>query len=729
MSRTIDTKLIAFYLPQFHPIPENSRWWGTGFTDWKDVARAKPLFPGHFQPRLPADLGFYDLRLAEAREAQVRLARAYGIHGFCYYTYWMKDGRRLLEGPMEAMLRDGSPDFPFCICWANESWTRRRDGGAADVLAEQSHDDANNAAFFEGMIRYFRDPRYIRIDGRPLLLIHRAALLPNAEATLADWRRLAQRHGIPMPYVVAAERFDVGAEAMIARGFDAVYEFPPIMSGADRSAVEVAIPRTLPDFHGRLLDYERLAASFERRPVPPHRRFSGVTVGWDDTARRGIQATLCVGFSVERYRRWLSRAIERTESTAPPGQRLVFINAWNEWAHGAYLEPDQHVGLGYLEATRDALSGATVARPPAPADAPAGAVLALPAAPRADGGDAGAGTSRARPASPLRLVGIACVGNEADVVEAFVRHNLSLLDRLVILEHNTLDGTREILDRLVTEGLPITVEHSSERQFRQVAFTNALLRTALERYRADWVFPLDCDEFLVAPTRADLDHALLAAGDAHVAVRWITYAPSPWDDPMEPHPVRRIKHCFDYPTPSIDEDRWVWKVGVNASLLGDYYLDRYEIGGGNHFVALLGDQRPCRAPMVPLDQVGLAHFPVRSAEQLGIKVATGLLSRLGTGCDTAHYGEIWREITSGGISLETMDSAARNFLDPFRHRAEALKGTPMKFAPLPAGEPLAYGSLGLPALAVILKWIEHNLLDDEQRQDPLLQIARRVERV
>jgi hypothetical protein len=720
MESSIDTKLIAFYLPQFHPIPENSQWWGPGFTEWTNVTRAKALFPGHYQPRLPRDLGFYDLRLPETREAQARLAREYGIHGFCYYTYWLKNGTRLLEGPMEALLRDGTPDFPFCVCWANESWTRRWDGGAADILIEQSHDDANNAAFFEGMVPYFRDSRYIRVNGRPLLLIYRATLFPDIAATLDHWRGLAQRHGLPMPYMVAVEFSDVNAEVMIARGFDAVCEFPPIMSAADQAVTAVASRGISADFHGGLFDYEKLAALFESRPAPTFRRFKGITLAWDNTARRSAQASVCVNFSVDRYRQWLSRAIAQTESTAPAGQRLVFINAWNEWAEGTYLEPDQKNGLAYLEATRSALlnhaAPNTLISPSIPSESSPQALLE--AACVADS-VVSAEIPSVSSASPLRLVGITCVGNEADIVEAFVRHNVALLDHLLILEHNTLDGTREILDRLAAEGLPITVEHSSEPKFMQLAFTNRLFRSALETHGADWVFPIDCDEFLLVPTRADLDATLIQAGEAHIRMRWVNYVPSPGDDATEPHPLRRIRHCYDYAAPSTDDNPWVWKVAVNARFLGDYYLDRYEICRGNHFLSLPDQQLPISAPMLPVSQVALAHFPVRSAEQFGIKAAIGQLSRMGTSARSAHYATIWREITSGGIGLETLAHSVRHFLDTGRYTAEALKDTPMKFAPLPVSEPLAYSGYGLPAVAVILKWVELNMLSDEQRRDAM----------
>ena len=316
-----------------------------------------------------------------------------------------------------------------------------------------------------------------------------------------------------------------------------------------------------------------------------------------------------------------------------------------------------------------------------------------------------------------RLIGISCVGNEADIVEAFVRHHATLLDHLVILEHNTLDGTREILDRLVAEGLPISVEHSTERKHLQVAFTNRLLRVALTKQRADWVFPLDCDEFLVVPTRADLDAALMQAGPAHGRIKWINYVPSPADDVTEPHPLLRIRHCYDYPAPSVDENPWAWKIAVNARFLGDYYLDRYEICRGSHFLSLLGQVRPISAPMLPLNGVSLAHFPVRSAEQLAIKAALGVLSRGAVVArQSGHTSGLWNAITSGPIGLEAMASATRNYLDTGRHSAAALKDTPLKLAPLPVSTPLAYSGHRLPAITVILKWIESNMLAEERPQ-------------
>lgn len=218
-------KLIAFYLPQYHPIPENSAWWGTGFTEWKNVSKALPLFKGHYQPHLPADLGFYDLRLPEARIAQADLAREYGIHGFCYYHYWF-NGRRILERPFNEVLASGSPDFPFCLCWANENWTRTWDGGSADILLQQDYSDEDDRNHIRSLLPALADSRYIRVDGKPLILIYRTELLPNPERTSDIWRSESYTAGIGELYLARVESFTSGIEPA-SIGFDAAVEFAP----------------------------------------------------------------------------------------------------------------------------------------------------------------------------------------------------------------------------------------------------------------------------------------------------------------------------------------------------------------------------------------------------------------------------------------------------------------------------------------------------------------------
>jgi lipopolysaccharide biosynthesis protein len=352
-------KTIAFYLPQFHPIAENDLWWGRGFTEWNSVVRARPMFEGHAQPKLPADLGFYDLRMPEVRDAQARLASAHGIHGFCYHYYWF-GGRRLLETPIREMLLSGEPDFPFCICWANENWTRRWDGLDHELLVEQNYGPGFAQAFIEEMIPFMRDPRYIRYEGRPVLLIYRAKAIPDLPETTATWRRACRQAGLGEIHLCAVRFWDV-AELKL-EGFDAMVEFPPHGAGvADRTETT---PGLNPAFRGRIYDYgaaidhwltyDPADPEFLARRGLLHR---GLMMGWDNSARRGPGANIFQGATPELYGFWLSGVLDQEKHRASP-ESLIFINAWNEWAEGTMLEPDQRHGRGYLEATRAALAGA-----------------------------------------------------------------------------------------------------------------------------------------------------------------------------------------------------------------------------------------------------------------------------------------------------------------------------------------------------------------------------------
>ncbi|MDR3516789.1 MAG: glycoside hydrolase family 99-like domain-containing protein [Azospirillaceae bacterium] len=365
-----DVRLIAFYLPQFHPIPENDIWWGQGFTEWTKVAEAKPLFKGHHQPQLPGSLGFYDLRLPEAREAQARLARQHGIHGFCYYHYNFS-GQRLLERPFNDVLASGQPDFPFCICWANENWTRRWDGQDHEILIKQNYSPENDRDMIRGLIPALQDPRYIRVKGAPLVLVYRTQLLPDPAATAAIWRAEAAAAGLPSLYLCRVESIgtsnSVGDPGEI--GFDSACEFPPNAANvADSSFLATNLD---PDFTGLIYDYETVAQDFATRAMPSYRRFHGVMPSWDNTARNGRRAHLAINASPEAYRRWLKTAIERTRREQDGDERLVFINAWNEWGEGCHLEPDRRYGFAWLEATRAAIGrsdGVGISDPPATAE-------------------------------------------------------------------------------------------------------------------------------------------------------------------------------------------------------------------------------------------------------------------------------------------------------------------------------------------------------------------------
>jgi hypothetical protein len=341
-------RAIAFYLPQFHPIPENDAWWGKGFTEWTNVARARPLYPGHVQPRVPADLGFYDLRLPEARDAQAALAASHGLSGFCYYYYWFH-GKRLLERPLLDMLAHRRPDFPFCLCWANENWTRRWDGHEDEVLIGQEHSPEDDRRFVESLLPFLEDDRYIRVDGKPLLLLYRARLLPDLPRTAAIWRKKAREAGLGDLYLAAVQSFDTGEVDPRSWGFDAAVEFPP--HGYAVAASSPAGAR----FDGRFFDYPKSAARFSARPLPSYPLFRTAMPSWDNSPRRGTRAHIFVNGTPEAYERWLEAIVRQTRYFKTGDERIVFINAWNEWAEGNYLEPDQERGLSYLEATARAL--------------------------------------------------------------------------------------------------------------------------------------------------------------------------------------------------------------------------------------------------------------------------------------------------------------------------------------------------------------------------------------
>ena len=341
--------LVAFYLPQFHPIPENDAWWGEGFTEWHNVTRALPQFEGHAQPRLPGELGFYDLRQPDVMRRQMHLAREYGIGAFCGYFYWFA-GKTLLETPLQQWLADPTQDLPLCLCWANENWSRRWDGRANDILIGQRHSPADDLAFIEHVSRYLVDPRYLRVDGKPLLLVYRPGLLPDPKTTAQRWRGWCLEHGIGEIHLAYVQSFDRVDPRTI--GFDAAVEFPP-----NNTALKpiTAHQRLLnPDFRGDVYDWRELAHAAMAQPDPPYLLYPGVTPGWDNEPRRSGAGRVFTYDSPRGYRDWLRHAIA-TAKRRMPAHPLVFINAWNEWAEGAVLEPDAQLGHARLEATRDAL--------------------------------------------------------------------------------------------------------------------------------------------------------------------------------------------------------------------------------------------------------------------------------------------------------------------------------------------------------------------------------------
>ncbi|WP_159811546.1 glycoside hydrolase family 99-like domain-containing protein [Pseudomonas sp. 18058] len=345
-------RIISFYLPQFHPMAENDQWWGKGFTEWTNVSKARPNFEGHYQPRLPADIGYYDLRLLEVMEQQAELAREYGLHGFCFYYYWF-DGKRLLERPVEQLLENKSADVPFCLCWANENWTRRWDGQENEVLMAQAHSEADDKAVINDLIRFFRDERYIKIDGRPLILVYRVTLFPNFAETAARWREVCREQGIGEIYIAMVESFElVSAGTPPAQfGCDSAVEFPPQGLAEQKKPSGKMLN---PDFKGSTADYRDLAVRYASRQAPGYTRFKGVMPGWDNTARRQDNSFCFENATPGAFQAWLEDALEETRNQNFGDEQIVFVNAWNEWAEGAYLEPDRRYGHTYLEAVKNA---------------------------------------------------------------------------------------------------------------------------------------------------------------------------------------------------------------------------------------------------------------------------------------------------------------------------------------------------------------------------------------
>jgi lipopolysaccharide biosynthesis protein len=356
MSGVEPVRTIAFHLPQFHPTPENDEWWGPGFTDWINVAGARARFRGHQQPHEPTDLGYYDLRVPEVRAAQAELAAGHGIDGFCYYHYWF-GGRRLLHRPVDEILQLGEPAFPFLLCWANEPWTRAWDGKTSSVLVPQTYSAEDDVAHLRWLADVFADPRYLRIDGKPVFLVYRAFHLPDPVATTDRWRAEASRLGLGDLYLCSMQTGPGERHPPASLGFDATVQFAPFyglppFGTAQRLSRGVGrrLGVTSRSTRYRIVDYEAVVAQHLAAETVDYTRFPCVSPGFDNSPRRPEGgATIITGATPERYERWLRTVIERFR---PPSaeQNLVFVNAWNEWAEGNHLEPDRRWGRGYLDA-------------------------------------------------------------------------------------------------------------------------------------------------------------------------------------------------------------------------------------------------------------------------------------------------------------------------------------------------------------------------------------------
>jgi lipopolysaccharide biosynthesis protein len=353
-------RAIAFYLPQYHPIPENDEWWGKGFTEWTNTAKAKPLFDGHYQPHVPADLGFYDLRLTETRIAQAEMARKYGIEAFCYYHYWF-GGKRVLERPFNEVLESGQPDFPFCLCWANQTWTGIWHGAPNRVLVEQTYPGMDDhQRHFEYLLSAFLDKRYLRVEGKPVFVVYNPDELPDSHSVTELWRDLAIKAGLPGLFLIA-EHSSPEWDPKKA-GFDAVVSvrLPPrriVMEAWTTWKTPLrkikywyANRRNLPTIH----EYKYVINHLLSERVTGIESYPCVIPNWDNTPRSGADGMVLHGSSPELFRTHLRKAFQSV-AVLPIEKRFVFVKSWNEWAEGNYLEPDLLFGHGYLEVVREEL--------------------------------------------------------------------------------------------------------------------------------------------------------------------------------------------------------------------------------------------------------------------------------------------------------------------------------------------------------------------------------------
>lgn len=352
-------KIIAFYLPQYHPTPHNDEWWGPGFTEWTNVAKARPLFRGHNQPNIPADLGFYDLRLSETRMAQAELARNYGIDGFCYYHYWFGNGRRELERPFQEVLSSGEPNFPFMLCWANESWAAKfwnPDGTKVErkVLIEQTYSDDDIDRHFMELLPAFKDERYIKIDGCPAFMVYKPLMLPNAERFILRWQQLAREQDLPGIYFIGQLQLNITDDVihqLIKQGFDAINTCRLFDIWVSKRTKWELLKRAIDRFVRRVpgaRDYAEMYPKFLGPIDSSENVVPTLLPNWDHTPRSGITGTVLIGSSPELFRR---HCLEVLGCVAKKKKNpLVFLKSWNEWGEGNYMEPDIKFGHGFLSA-------------------------------------------------------------------------------------------------------------------------------------------------------------------------------------------------------------------------------------------------------------------------------------------------------------------------------------------------------------------------------------------
>lgn len=375
-------RVIAYYLPQFHPIPENDEVWGKGFTEWTNVAKAKPLFRGHYQPRIPADLGFYDLRLPEIREQQAQMAREAGIEGFCYYHYWMGNGKQLLQRPFEEVLASGKPDFPFCLCWANHEWTTRtwQNGGKTKMIAPMVYSgDEDYTAHFNYVLPALRDKRYITVDGNPLFSIYDPYHFTDVRRFMELWRQLAKENGLPdihftawMSSTSTIKRKDDGSiervlpnlkssadvyNQILSLGFDSITSYGKsraemLYMGKYKRIITKYVHKHIPFLPSLRYNYAKVMPHFFAPEDSWENVFPTIFPQWDRTPRAGSSEGIYVNATPENFKRHIEDALNVIKDKQQEHQ-ILFLKSWNEWGEGNYVEPDLRYGHGFLDAIRE----------------------------------------------------------------------------------------------------------------------------------------------------------------------------------------------------------------------------------------------------------------------------------------------------------------------------------------------------------------------------------------
>lgn len=348
-----DAKIIAYYLTQFHPDPHNEKWWGKGVTEWNNVVRAVPQYLDHYQPRVPGELGYYDLRIIDIMKRQIELAKMYGVYGFSFYYYWF-NGKRLLEQPLEEFLKHKELVFPFSLCWANENWTKRFDGTNTDILMEQPNTIESYKNVIHDMIRFLIDDRYIEINNKKVITVYRPSLMPKVKEVLKYWRDTALKNGIGELYLIAVKENSIEMD-WLKEGYDALSEFHPGTLYRESTKINDDIKFIRKDFEGEVFSYEDIVKSKKYFNYSYNKLYRAVMPMWDNTARRNNKGMIYHGSTPTLYKEWLVDVIRENCEKHNVDDNVVFINAWNEWGEGTYLEPDRFYGYAYLNATKEAV--------------------------------------------------------------------------------------------------------------------------------------------------------------------------------------------------------------------------------------------------------------------------------------------------------------------------------------------------------------------------------------